>query len=88
MTREEFKQLLIDTYGHRPFYFRTEPECQIMRAKKPPAQANADSNGTGLTPFYLGRKAAYKTADLIENAVSRFVASCSDTGRRRISQVK
>lgn len=72
--QEEFRQALIATYGHRPFYFRTEPECKILRAKTPAAMANDDSAGRGIRPFYVGRRAAYQTPELIEHAVKRFSA--------------
>lgn len=72
--KEEFRQVLITTYGHRPFYFRAEPECKILRAKTPAAMANDDSAGRGIRPFYVGKKAAYPTPALIELAVKRFSA--------------
>ena len=75
MDKEKFRELLTDTYGHRPYYFRTDAECQIMRAKKPAAMANDDCIGKGLKPFYLGRKAAYLTPELIELAVQRFTGA-------------
>jgi len=82
MDREQFKKILIETYGSRPFYFRTDPECRIIRAKTPPAMANDDSAGRGIKPFYVGKKAAYPTPELIELAVSRF----SETADRGTSK--
>lgn len=72
MTREEFKQMLTETYGHRPFYYRTDKEVRQMIGKTPAALANDDCMGRGLKPFYIGRKAAYVTPELIDKAVERF----------------
>jgi hypothetical protein len=72
MDKEQFRKVLTETYGHRPFYFRTDPECKVIRAKTPAAMANEDSTGRGIRPFYVGKKAAYPTPELIELAVKRF----------------
>jgi hypothetical protein len=72
MTKEQFKQVLTSTYGHRPFYFRTDSETKIILGKSSGALANDDCKGKGLKPFYIGKKAAYPTQDLIDLAVKRF----------------
>jgi len=45
MTKDDFRKILVETYGARPFYFKTDPECKIIRAKTPAAMANDDSTG-------------------------------------------
>jgi hypothetical protein len=72
MTKEEFRKVLTETYGQRPYYFRHEPETRQITGNAPGTQANRDSAGSGLTPFYIGRNAAYKTSELIEYGVKRF----------------
>jgi len=82
MTKDEFRKILEETYGTRPFYFRTEPECKVLRAKTPAAMANDDSAGRGIKPFYMGKKTAYLTPALIELSVKRF----SETADRGTSE--
>ena len=60
MTRDEFKALLIQTYGGRPYYFRHDKECAEIRGERKISMANADRKH-GLKPFYIGRLAAYPT---------------------------
>ncbi len=71
MTKDEFRKILQKQYGHRPYYYRHEPETAQIRGETPGTMANTDRK-VGLIPFYVGKHAAYETGSLIAYGVSRF----------------
>jgi hypothetical protein len=79
MTKDEFRKILESTLK-MPFYFRTDPSvCQIL-GKTRQSQSNDASKGTGIPCFYIGRKAAYLTTDLITYLVDQFSNEGSPSG--------